>query len=868
MKKFHFLFALLFVVMATAHVKGQFTDDFSDGDFTLNPTWAGDDTIFEATTNILHLNAAPITGEAALSTADGAIENASWEFWVNLDFGTSSSNFARVYLVSDIADLRGNVNGYFVEIGGSTDEVSLYRQDGASDQEIIDGLDGRVGTSTVTVRVQVTRDATGNWTLAADSLGGTAYVSEGAVFDDTYIQSFYTGVYCKYTSTRSDKFWFDDFVVTGSPFVDVVPPEISSLNVLSDTQLDVYYTEPVQQGSAEAEANYLADNGLGAPTSAVLDGSDLTLVHLTFANQFQNGVTNNLQIFNVQDIAGNSIGVDDDNFVYFVPDVAAYRDVVINELFPDPSPIVGLPDAEFVEIFNNSTKFFDLDGWTLSDGSSTATLRSRLLAPGDHLIIVANGDSAVYINNVTSNTMGVSSMPSLNNAGDLITLTDSTNAIIDQVNYTDDWYQDANKDGGGWTLELINPDLPCSSPFNWIASNNLDGGTPGSQNSVYDVTPDVTAPSLASVQVINADSIILLFDEPLDSMSAINATYTIDNGLVVTGVDPVEPNYDQVYLAISPSMTMGLVNTITISGITDCSGNLTGTASDIFALPQPPAVGDVIINEVLFNPRTGGSDFVEIYNNSDKILSLQDWTLANFDDDTISNHDIITTEPILFFPGEYFLLTKDQANIEFEYPNTVSDRVIEMDALPSYNNDSSTVYLINSLDTISDQFSYDEDMQFGLLSDPDGVSLERIDFNRETNDATNWHSAAENVGWATPGFENSQYYPGQLPDDAVTLDPPVFSPDNDGNQDVLNINYKLDGPGYVGSITVYDRRGRIMKRIIQNELLATEGIYSWDGTMENREKARIGTYVIFFEIFDLDGNITNFKRVAVLGGTL
>ncbi len=846
----------------------QFSDDFSDGNFTHDPPWFGDDTIFDATANTLHLVASPVASEAYLSTHNQAIENASWEFLVTMDFNPSGNNFSRVYLVSDQPVLKGALNGYYVEMGGVHDNVSLYRQDGVADFLLIEGAHDRIRQPSVHVRVLVTRDHIGNWELRVDSLGGSAYLSEGTVFENTYLQNFYSGVYCVYTASRSDKFGFDAFVVTGTAFTDTVAPVIRSTAVVSDRKLDVYFSEPILRAGAEITDHYLADNHLGAPVLAELDQINTTLVHLTFDAAFQNGVVHHLQVFNVQDLSGNSIVPYPHPFMYFVPDTAVYRDVVINEIMADETPEVGLPDVEYIEIHNRTNKYFELDGWTFSDGSSTARLSPYLLAPGAYLVVVDPTDSARFIHHVAPNTIGVSSFPTLNNAEDHLTLRNGTGLLVDQVNYSSEWYRDDAKNDGGWSLELINPDLPCSGPFNWMASGNEDGGTPGIQNSVYDTFPDTKGPSLIQAMAVAADRLLLVFDEPLDTTSVIRSTYAITNGYTVVSASPVQPGYDRVDLTISPNLVAGVQQTIHITGITDCTGNHLFATEGTFVLPQTPEVGDVIINEVLFNPRNNGVDFVEIYNHSNKVLNLENWQLANFDNDTIANFKSITHQPLLFFPGTYFLLTTNGANIVAEYPNTRWARVLEMTGLPAYGNDSSTVYLINALNRVSDHFSYHEGMQFGLLNDPDGISLERIDFNRPTNDATNWHSAAENVGFATPGFENSQYFPATLPEDAVTLEPPVFSPDNDGFQDVLNINYELDGPGYVGSIAIFDVRGRLIRKLLQNELLATRGAFSWDGTTDHREKARIGTYVVYFEVFGTSGNVTSYKRVAVLGGRL
>ena len=194
---------------------GQFTDNFSDGDFIANPAWLGDVGVFEVdTNNILHLNDST-TGAASLVTQSQTIINGEWIFDVRLDFPPSGNNYAKVYIASDMMDLSGPLNGVYVKIGGqsgSIDDISLYTQTGINSNEIIDGIDGFV-TNDPDIRVKVTRDAIGNWELFLDTNG--VLFTQGTAFDNSITSSDYFGVYCKYTVTRSDKFWFDDFSVSG-----------------------------------------------------------------------------------------------------------------------------------------------------------------------------------------------------------------------------------------------------------------------------------------------------------------------------------------------------------------------------------------------------------------------------------------------------------------------------------------------------------------------------------------------------------------------------------------------------------------------------------------------------------------------------
>jgi hypothetical protein len=159
-------------------------------------------------------------------------------------------------------------------------------------------------------------------------------------------------------------------------------------------------------------------------------------------------------------------------------------------------------------------------------------------------------------------------------------------------------------------------------------------------------------------------------------------------------------------------------------------------------------------------------------------------------------------------------------------------------------------------------------MQYPLLTNVDGVSLERISPERPSGDKTNWHSASESVGYATPAYKNSQFGISTADENEITLSPDIFSPDNDGYNDNLSINYKFDAPGYNARITIYDANGRQIRNLISNEVCGTSGTFSWDGINNERQKSLIGRYIILVEIFDLDGNVKKYKKSTVLGGKL
>lgn len=284
-----------------------------------------------------------------------------------------------------------------------------------------------------------------------------------------------------------------------------------------------------------------------------------------------------------------------------------------------------------------------------------------------------------------------------------------------------------------------------------------------------------------------------------------------------------------------------------------------------FTLPEQAVAGDLVINELLANPYSGGQDFVELYNQSNKVIDLKDWQLANFYNDTISNIKTISNHFILE-PGAYVAISKDTGFLTTHYPATVSGQLIQMDT-PSFNIDSGTVYLLFNGEQI-DRVSYSVDWQFSLLDNSDGVSLERILPSGPSNQPDNWHSAAESIGFATPGRINSQFQLGTTCE-SVSLSRDVFSPDQDGFEDVLMVNYAFSKPGMLGKACIYDDMGRVVKTLFSNELLATSGFFTWDGVNVHQAKAPIGVYILLMEVFSTDGSVIFTKKLAfTLAGKL
>ncbi|MDR2358619.1 MAG: lamin tail domain-containing protein, partial [Prevotellaceae bacterium] len=280
-----------------------------------------------------------------------------------------------------------------------------------------------------------------------------------------------------------------------------------------------------------------------------------------------------------------------------------------------------------------------------------------------------------------------------------------------------------------------------------------------------------------------------------------------------------------------------------------------------------PAANEIVLNEVLFNPPANGADFVEIYNRSDKIFDLQQVKLANRDKENKVAAIQTVSQQYYLRPREYAVFTADLNAVQQFYSVPFPEKVILLKTLPSYPNESGCVVLLNENEEVIDEFLYSEDMHSGFISNPKGISLERVNPDRPGNERANWQSAAQDVGFATPTYRNSQYNPSEERVSGVfNLPYEVFSPDGNGYNDVLYIDYNVGTAGYVANITIYDTQGRLVKEVEKKALLGVSGRFAWDGTRHDNRKAGIGMYIIFIEYFDLNGRVTRLKKPCALAG--
>jgi hypothetical protein len=183
--------------------------------------------------------------------------------------------------------------------------------------------------------------------------------------------------------------------------------------------------------------------------------------------------------------------------------------------------------------------------------------------------------------------------------------------------------------------------------------------------------------------------------------------------------------------------------------------------------------------------------------------------------------------------------------------------------MPSLNDDEGWVALADSAGRVLDHFHYRASYHSPFIQNDEGVSLERISWDISAAMPENWKSAGSAVGFATPGFRNSQAAPYALAEEAVVVVPEIFIPAG-GQPDFAEIRYRFDQGGYMANVKIFDANGRVIKQVANNAVLATEGFLRWDGDRDDGSKARVGYYMVWVEVVDTHGNVRTIrKRVAI-----
>lgn len=537
-----------------------------------------------------------------------------------------------------------------------------------------------------------------------------------------------------------------------------------------------------------------------------------------------------------------------------LPQKPELNDLVVSEVMFHTKEGVGLQSKRYIELYNRSNKVIDLESVQLYVRNTMRTLNPMLIFPQTYVLLCHTDDIEHWGSHISK--LGVNGFPSLSSVSDPIILMHKEGNRIFELRYHRDWFRNVLQQSGGYSLEMVNLDYPCIQEGNWLGSIAQNGGTPGQINSIISNDPPESVWEFFNAYPITHSLVELRFNHTPDSLLSLE-TLEIEVSPDLGPAYMVYAAEKKLHIALSEPMQPHVLYEFHIKGLYDCSGHKLDPLRFKVGMPETPQKGDIIINEILFHPPTGLNDFVELYHAGKKPIDLKDLLIGNLSDSgTIRSLQGLYTEGFMLYPGEYVCLSASGRDLCGLYECKNPQSIIRVSSLPSYPQRSGGVVLYTHSGQVLDSMLYTRDMHNPLISTVQGVSLERIYFSEPATMRSNWGSSVAVSGYATPGYENSiALNKKQPPKQYSQLVSSTFSPNGDGFEDRLLLEYSFDKPEFVANMYVFSKSGAFVCHAVVNQTLQSNGVLIWDGVDPIRGTlCPAGTYVMLFEVFHPNGD--------------
>ncbi len=523
--------------------------------------------------------------------------------------------------------------------------------------------------------------------------------------------------------------------------------------------------------------------------------------------------------------------------------------VVINEFMYAPES----PEPEWVELFNAGTGAVELLGWAIGDGNTRGRLPAQRIAPGGFVVVTRDSAGLREARGVRGVVLAAA-LPAFNNAGDRVVLYDSSGVAVDSLEYGPEW-----GGGDGRSLERRLYTFPAAQDTSWGVCTSAAGATPARKNSV---TPSGFDVAIEAVRFESATARALLLVRNVGTLRSARALVILyhdadDDGngdrgeaLDSAEIPPLEPG-DSAVRALVWRRALKVEGEPGIAEVLMQADERSGNNTAEFTAFATEASGDVVINEIMFDPlpvgARAGAEYVELRNLRADAVDVSGWRIY---DATLRAKATVPKRTPPIASGACLLLASDTTVYQRFGRLRDSTNVLAFGtATFALNADEDDVVLRDRGGNMVDSVHYRGDWHRPDMGELKGVALERISGTAPSNDRRNWSSSAAADG-GTPGTPNTLEIPVRAAAAELTLSPRTLSPDGDGHEDFTRVLYRLPVPGARIVAVVYDRDARPVRLLASNEPAAPSGELIFDGRDDAGRALPVGLYVVVLEAYD------------------
>ncbi|MFZ4621834.1 MAG: lamin tail domain-containing protein [Bacteroidota bacterium] len=539
--------------------------------------------------------------------------------------------------------------------------------------------------------------------------------------------------------------------------------------------------------------------------------------------------------------------------------------VVITEILYAPSG----DTPEWIEGYNRTSIAVNVSDWKISDNGTTKAMLTggmMMVPPGSYFVVTT--DTALFHTSYQADVqLFQAAFSSLNNTTpDAVVLYDERGGRMDSIYYRPTW-------GGlnGSSLQRFDNESSTADSSNWRSAQP----SPGRENII--ARKEFDAETGRVVCTRNSDGITIQTVVRNVGRKTIDgaAVRIYRNEQMKNSIQHDEVLYEQTLPSLVPFDSCAVsflwktllhgkqqVTVVCSSAYDDRPENDTGRGTIALEFSEHT----LVINEIMYEPLAGNAEFVELLNRSADTVDVSEWKLLDQPGSTGSRAVMQISDSCFLIPPNGFVTIASDSAFFDQFPEVDRSRILFRNSL-SLSNSGEDLVLRDLTGTQMDSVRYSPQWHLPNAVST-GRSLERINPILSSNDGRNWSTSTVHRG-ATPQLTNSIYTSAVSVHSSLLLSPNPFSPDNDGIEDFLSINYTLPSVSSMIRIRIFDVTGRLIRHLVKNEPSSSTGTIIWNGMDDDGHTVRIGMYIILLEALDnFGGTPRTVKDVAVVARKL